>query len=65
MKHVLCATLPGVNIFVAWSMVHHFLFFGRGADHGEAIVLYLGAYLALAMAGPGRYSIDHKFLSRR
>jgi len=54
-----------INIFVAWSMVHHFQFFGRGADHGEAIVLYLGAYLALAIAGPGRYSIDHKFLSRR
>lgn len=53
-----------VNIFVAWSLVRHFQFFGRGADHGEVTVLYLGVFLTLAIAGPGRYSIDHKFLSR-
>lgn len=47
-----------VNIFVAWSFVHHFQFFGRGADHGEAIVLYLGGFLALAIMGPGRFSLD-------
>jgi putative oxidoreductase len=52
-----------VNIFVAWSLVHHFQFFGRGADHGELMVLYLGVYLALAIAGPGRYSVDRRFLS--
>jgi uncharacterized membrane protein YphA (DoxX/SURF4 family) len=49
---------------VAWSLVRHFQFFGRGADHGEVTVLYLGVFLTLAIAGPGRYSIDHKFLSR-
>lgn len=54
-----------VNIFVAWSLVHHFQFFGRGADHGESIVLYLGVFLALAIAGPGRYSVDYRFLSGR
>lgn len=54
-----------VNIFVAWSLVHHFQFFGHGADHGEAIVLYLGAYLELAIAGPGHYSLDHWFALRR
>ncbi len=54
-----------INIFVAWSLVHHFLFFGRGADHGEVIVLYLGAFLALAIAGPGRYSLDHWYAFRR
>ncbi len=58
------AALIFVNIFVAWSLVHHFQFFGHGADHGEVVVLYLGAYLALAIAGPGRYSVDHRFLSR-
>ena len=46
------------NIFVAWAMVHHFLFFGRGADHGELIVLYLAALAAIVLAGPGKYSVD-------
>jgi putative oxidoreductase len=49
------------NIFIAWSFVHHFQFFGRGADHGEAIVLYLGGFLALVIMGPGRVSLDCKF----
>lgn len=47
-----------VNIFAAWAFVHHFLFFGRGADHGELIVLYLAAFLAIFIAGPGRFSVD-------
>lgn len=47
-----------VNIFAAWALVHHFLFFGRGADHGELIVLYLAAFLAIFIAGPGRFSLD-------
>jgi putative oxidoreductase len=46
-----------VNIFVAWSLVHHFEFFGRGADHGEVCVLYLCACLCLFWAGAGRYSL--------
>jgi len=53
------ALLVFINIFVAWSFVHHFQFFGRGADHGEAVVLYLGAFLALAIMGPGRLSLDY------
>jgi putative oxidoreductase len=49
-----------VNIFVAWSLVHHFSFVGKspGADHGELIALYLSALIALMVAGPGRYSVD-------
>jgi putative oxidoreductase len=49
-----------VNILVAWSLVHHFTFWGKtpGADHGELIALYLSAFLALMVAGPGRYSVD-------
>jgi putative oxidoreductase len=48
------------NIFVAWSLVHHFTFLGKtpGADHGELIGLYLVAFAALMVAGPGRYSVD-------
>jgi putative oxidoreductase len=48
------------NIFIAWSFVHDFQFFGRGADHGEAMVLYMGGFLALAIIGPGRISLDYK-----
>lgn len=48
------------NIFVAWAFVHHFAFLGRasGSDHGEVIVLYLGALLTLVIAGPGTASVD-------
>jgi len=47
-------------IAVAWGWRHNFLFFGaHGAgDHGELIVLYLAALLAVFVAGPGRYSVD-------
>lgn len=47
-----------VNIFVAWGWVHHFAFFGPGGGHGELMVLYLGAFLAIVLAGAGKYSID-------
>jgi hypothetical protein len=51
------------NIFVAWAFVHQFAFFGkgRGSDHGELIVLYLGAPL---IAGPGAASLD-RLLARK
>jgi putative oxidoreductase len=47
-----------VNLFVALAFVHHFMVFGPRGDHGELIVLYLAAMLALFIAGPGKYSID-------
>jgi putative oxidoreductase len=47
-----------INIFAAWALVHHFLFFGRGSDHGELVVLYLAAFLSIFIAGPGRFSLD-------
>jgi putative oxidoreductase len=46
------------NIFVAWSLVVHFQFFAKGVSPGEAIVLYLGGFITIALAGPGRFSID-------
>jgi putative oxidoreductase len=54
------------NIFVAWAFVHHFAFFGKGAasEHGELVVLYLGALLTLLIAGPGAPSID-RILARK
>ena len=52
------AVLLFVNVFVAWAFIHNFLFFGRGSDHGELIVLYLGAAITLFFTGAGRFSID-------
>lgn len=49
-----------LEIFAAWAFVHHFTFLGKSpaADHGELIALYLSAFLALMITGPGRYSVD-------
>ncbi|MGC9197666.1 MAG: DoxX family protein [Acidobacteriaceae bacterium] len=54
------ALVSFINIFGAWSVIHHFAFFGRSGDHGELIVLYLAAFIALLISGPGRYSVDAK-----
>jgi uncharacterized membrane protein YphA (DoxX/SURF4 family) len=48
-----------INIGVAWSLVHHFVFFVmREGDHGETHVLYRSVYFAIVFTGAGRYSID-------
>jgi len=47
-----------VNVGVAWAAVHHFAFAGQQGGHGELIVLYLGAMVALFLMGPGKYSVD-------
>lgn len=52
------ALIVFVNVLAAWSLVHHFLFFGRGSDHGEVVVLYIVSSLALLFAGAGRCSLD-------
>jgi putative oxidoreductase len=52
------ALITFVNVAVAWAFVHHFEFFGHGADHGEAIVLYLAILATLFFAGAGKYSVD-------
>ena len=53
------------NIAVAWAMVHHFSFFGPRADHGEIIVLFLGAMISVFLTGPGRYSLDYLLVDRK
>lgn len=53
------------NIAVAWAFVHHFSFFGPRADHGEIIVLFLGAMIAIFLTGPGRYSLDYAFFTKK
>jgi putative oxidoreductase len=47
-----------INIFVALLFVHHFAIFGPQGDHGELMLLYLGAMATLILAGAGRYSVD-------
>ncbi len=55
------ALVSFANIFIAWALVHHFLFFGHEGDHGEVIVLYLAGLLAIFVAGPGKFSLDERF----
>ena len=38
--------------------MHHLQFTGRGGDHGELIVVYMGVMITLFLAGGGKYSID-------
>jgi putative oxidoreductase len=47
-----------INLFVALAFVHHFAIFGPQGDHGEIMMLYLGAMLTLFLAGGGKYSVD-------
>ena len=53
-----CAFFVASNILVAWLFVHHGMFFGKDADHGEICVLYVCGFLAILLCGPGRYSVD-------
>jgi putative oxidoreductase len=50
------AALIFINIFVAYLLVHHALYFSN--DHLEAMWLYLAAFATLVLAGPGRFSLD-------
>lgn len=47
------------NVSVAGAFVHHFQFFARGAP-GEVMGLYIAGFLAIAIMGPGRFSLDHR-----
>jgi len=55
------------NLFVGWSLRHHFVFWTRSNWHGEMMVIYMAALLAIIFAGTGKYSLDwliQKKLSR-
>jgi putative oxidoreductase len=46
------------NLFVAWAVYRHFMFWTRENWHGEMVVVYMGAFFAIIFAGPGKYSLD-------
>jgi putative oxidoreductase len=59
------ALFISANIFVAWATVVHCQFFGKGVSPGETMVLYLGGFLAIFLAGPGSFSLDSLLRSDR
>jgi putative oxidoreductase len=52
------ALISAVNLVVAFSLVHHFTLFGQ--RNGEVAYIYLCGMIALVLAGPGKYSLDHR-----
>jgi putative oxidoreductase len=52
----LAALVVVINLAVAFSLVHRFSFFGL--HNGELAFVYMGGYLALLLAGAGRFSLD-------
>lgn len=52
----LAALIIVINLAVAFALVHHFALSGRGS--GELPFVFLGGFLAVLIAGPGRFSVD-------
>jgi putative oxidoreductase len=54
------------DVFVAWAFVHYFAFLSKapGSDHGELMMLYMGALVTIVIAGPGAACVD-RILARR
>jgi putative oxidoreductase len=52
------ALIIAIDVGVAFSMIHKFHLLGE--HNGELAWLYLGAMLALVIAGGGRFSLDGK-----
>jgi len=52
----LAAAVVVINLSVAFAFAHHFQLFGPRS--GELAFVFLGGFLAIAIAGPGRWSLD-------
>ena len=48
-----------INLLTAFFFVHHAALISNG--HVELVWVYIGAFLAVLLAGPGRFSIDARF----
>lgn len=57
------ALIVVINVAVAFTLVHHMAL--SGPHSGQVPLLFLGAYLTLVIAGPGRYSVDATFSGKR
>lgn len=53
----IAALIVVINVFVVFAAIHHFAF---SPGDGELVYLYLGGMLTIFLAGPGKYSLDHK-----
>jgi putative oxidoreductase len=51
------ALVVTINVSVAFALVHHMAFFT--VPHVEIVFAYIVAFLAILIAGPGRYSLDY------
>jgi putative oxidoreductase len=56
----LSALIIVINLLVVFAFMHGFSF---QQDHAQLVYVYLGGYLAILLAGPGKFSLDH-LLSR-
>jgi len=56
----LAATFIAINLLVVFIFLHQFSFL---KDHAELVYTYLGLSIFLILAGPGKYSLDHKLLN--
>ena len=46
-----------INLLVVFGILHGFSFM---QDHAQLVYVYLGGYLAIFFAGPGKYSVDKR-----
>jgi putative oxidoreductase len=46
-----------INLLVVFGVLHGFSFM---QEHAQLVYVYLGGYLAIFIAGPGKFSIDHR-----
>jgi putative oxidoreductase len=54
------ALAAATGMLVAFIQVHHMVLAQGNPHSGELAFIYLGGYVALLMAGPGRWSLDAK-----